>query len=318
MHTIRRFIALPIVLWLFLAIMWGTTWPVVRVGLRELPPFTFAGMRFLVAATVLALVAVARRVSLPRGVTDWAIMIGTGLSAIAVTYAFQFWGMQHVESGVAAVLFSTVPIITLVIAHAVLPDEPMTVPRVAGVLLGSGGVALIFSDRLGGTSPMAAWAVLGFMIGAVALAHAQVVVRAHGHRFDPVLLAAVQTAIGGTVLLTIGLSREGPLSAVVWSVRSVAALGYLSLVGTALGFVALYSLLRRMPVTRVNSMMLVHPLVAIGLGWAFLGERLGWPVLLGAGAIMAGLIPLLWQSRPAAAGLGDLLITGEFQAEGAE
>jgi len=298
-------------------VMWGTTWPVVRVGLQDLPPFTFAGVRFLVAASVLILVALVRRAPVPRAGADWLIMLGTGLSAIAVTYACQFWGMQHVESGVAAVLFATVPLLTLVIAHVLLPDEPMTLTRLVGVVLGTGGVALIFSDRLSGQTPMAAWAILGFLVGAVALAHAQVVVRGHGHRFDPVLLAAVQTAVGGTVLFAIGATTEGPVNAAAWSVRSVLAVAYLSLIGTAVGFVALYTLLRRMPVTRVNTMMLVHPLVAIAIGWAFLGERLGWQALLGAGAILTGLAPLVWPGRVAAPRMVDLLPTGEFQIEGA-
>ena len=94
------------------------------------------------------------------------------------------------------------------------------------------------------------------------------------------------------------------------------AVGYLSVLGTAVGFVALYYLLRRMQVTRVNSMMLVHPLVAIVLGWLVLGERLSWPVLFGAGAIVVGLVPLLRPSRRTAVEEHDLVATGEFQVEG--
>jgi len=303
--------------WLFLAFLWGTTWLVVRVGLQDLPPFTFAGIRFLVAAAVLTAVALARRTRLPRSPSDWIMMGGTGLSAIGISYAFQFWGMQHVASGLAAVLFSTVPLLTILIAHVVLPDEPMSLPRVGGVVLGTTGVALIFSDQLGGGSTMAVWAIAGFLVSAVAMAHTQVVVRARGHRVDPVLLAAVQTAVGGTVLLGVGASTEGPLLELTWSLRAVLAVGYLSVLGTAVGFVSLYYLLRHMQVTRVNSMMLVHPLVAIVLGWLVLGEQLSWSVLFGAGAIVMGLVPLLRSSRPSVRSATELLITGEFQAEGA-
>jgi len=318
MHAIKARVTFPGLVWLFLSLMWGTTWLVVRVGLEDLPPFTFAGVRFLIAALVLSVVAVARGAALPRSPGDWVIMIGTGLTTIGVTYAFQFWGMQYVASGVAAVLFSTVPLLTILIAHGLLPDEPMSLPKVTGVLLGSAGVALIFSDQLGTTNPMAGWAILGFMIAAVSLSHAQVVVRAHSHRLDPVLLAAVQTAVGGVVLISIGASREGSVLEMDWSLRAVVAVGYLSLIGTALGFVSLYYLLRRMQVTRVNSMMLVHPLVAIVLGWLVLGEALGWQVLLGAAAIVLGLVPLLRPARRAVPLVTDLMITGEFQTEGAE
>jgi drug/metabolite transporter (DMT)-like permease len=317
MRTIIGRLTLPGVVWLFLAFLWGTTWLVVRVGLQDLPPFTFAGIRFLVAAAVLTAVALARRTELPRSPSDWIMMGGTGLSAIGISYAFQFWGMQHVASGLAAVLFSTVPLLTILIAHMVLPDQPMSLPRVGGVVLGTTGVALIFSDQFGGGSTMAVWAIAGFMVSAVAMAHTQVVVRARGHRVDPVLLAVVQTAVGGTVLLGVGASTEGPLWELPWSLRAVLAVGYLSVLGTAVGFVSLYYLLRHMQVTRVNSMMLVHPLVAIVLGWVVLGEHLSWSVLFGAGAIVMGLVPLLRPSRPSMRSATELLITGEFQVEGA-
>ena len=280
MQTIVRLLKTPELVWLFLALMWGTTWVVVRVGLQDLPPFTFAGLRFLGASAVLIIIAVVRRAEWPRDLGDWVLMLGTGLTAIGLTYAFQFWGMQHVASGVAAVLFSAVPLITLLIAHLVLPDEQISLPKVGGVMLGIVGVTLIFGDQLGSAGPLAPWAMLGFLTGAVALAHSQVVIRSRGRRLDPVILAGVQTAVGGTVLMTIGGVVERPLETAVWSVRAFLALGYLSLVGTVLGFTALYWLLRRMQVTRVNSMMLVHPMVAMILGAVRLGERLSWLVLL--------------------------------------
>ncbi len=317
MRTIIARLTIPGLVWLFLAFLWGTTWLVVRVGLEDLPPFTFAGVRFLLAGILLTAIATVRRVRLPTAPSDWAMMIGTGLSAIGVTYAFQFWGMQYVASGLAAVLFSTIPLLTILIAHVVLPDEPITLRKIGGVVLGTVGVAFIFSDQLAGNSPMAIWAIVGFLIGAVAMAHAQVVVRARGHRVDPVLLAAVQTVVGGTVLLGIGTSTEGPLMDQVWSLRALLAVGYLAILGTAVGFVALYYLLRHMQVTQVNSMMLVHPLVAMVLGWMVLGEQLSWPVLLGAGAIVVGLAPLLRPSPRIERHAGNLTITGEFQIEGA-
>ena len=317
MRTIIDRLTIPGLVWLFLAFLWGTTWLVVRVGLEDLPPFTFAGVRFLLAAILLTVIAVVRRVRLPTAPSDWIMMIGTGLSAIGVTYAFQFWGMQYVASGLAAVLFSTIPLLTILIAHVVLPEEPMTMRKVGGVVLGTVGVALIFSDQLSGNSPMVIWAIIGFLVGAVAMAHAQVVVRARGHRVDPVVLAAVQTAVGGAVLFGIGTSTEGPLLDQAWSLRAVLAVAYLAILGTAVGFVALYYLLRQMQVTQVNSMMLVHPLVAIVLGWLVLDEQLSWPVLVGAGAIVFGLVPLLRPAPRTEPQAGHLTITGEFQVEGA-
>jgi drug/metabolite transporter (DMT)-like permease len=81
-----------------------------------------------------------------------------------------------------------------------------------------------------------------------------------------------------------------------WTGSALAALAYLAVLGSAVGFVALYWLLRRLPVTSVNSMMLVHPLVAMVLGWLVLGEHLTARIVVGAGAIVLGLAAIL---RPA-------------------
>jgi len=284
-------------IWVFLAVMWGTTWMAASVALRDVPPFTLAGARFLVASAILFVVVRIRRTPFPRALGAWTLMVGTGASAIGVAYAFQFWGMRHVPSAVAAVVFSAVPLLTILLAHWILPNEPITLRRSVGVITGVTGVAIIFGDQLGSGDGVAAWAVLGFVLGAVALAHAQVTIKAHGSTTDPVLLSAVQTLVGGALLLGLGTMVEGNPLRAHWTGSAVVALAYLSVLGSAVGFVALYWLLRRLPVTTVNSMMLVHPLVAIVLGWLVLGEHLTVRALFGAGAIVLGLAAIL---RPSA------------------
>ena len=82
--------------WLVLSVIWGTTWLAVRIGLNDLPPMTFAGMRFLTAALLLFAVIRMKRLRLPRASADWALVAQVGLLGIGVTYAAQFWGQQYV------------------------------------------------------------------------------------------------------------------------------------------------------------------------------------------------------------------------------
>ncbi len=279
--------------WLLLSIIWGATWLAVRVGLEDLPPMTFAGIRFLVATGVLGTVLVVRRIPLPRTSSDWMLILQTALLAIGVTYSLQFWGQQYVPSGLTAVMFSTVPLFTMVLAHVSLPSEPFTRAGLAGVVLGILGVLLILSDQLGTDNPLAVWGCLGFLVGSLSMSRAQVTVKARGGHLDPTVLATTQMAIGGTVLLGIGLATEGNPLSITWTIPAIASLSYLALVGSALALFLFYWLLRHMAVTKVMSMALVHPLVAVLLGWLVLGESLGWRVFVGGGGVLAGLALIL-------------------------
>lgn len=279
--------------WSVLSLVWGLTWLAVRIGLDDIPPLTFAGLRFLLAAAVLGTVLAVRRIPLPSDPKDWRLLTLTGLLAIGISYSTQFWGQQYVSSGLTAVMFSTVPLFALVFAHIGLPGEPMTKAKLAGVMLGLVGVAVIFSDQLQYDSPLVAWGCGGFLVGSAAMAVAQVLIKARGSHLDPLLIACYQMAVGGCTLLLIGIPADGGPFVISWTPSAVTALAYLSLIGSALAFFLLYWLLRHLQVTKVTSMALVHPLVAVVAGSLVLGETLSWRVGIGGAAVLTGLALIL-------------------------
>ena len=279
--------------WITLSVIWGLTWLAVRIGLDDLPPFNFAGIRFLVAAVVLFAAMLVRRTVLPHSRSDWVIITQTGLLTFGLAYSLQFWGQQYVPSGLTAVMFSTVPLFTMLLAHTRIPSESLTRMKLLGVTLGIAGVTLVFSDQLGAESPLAVWGCIGFLIGSLSMAYAQVVVKHSGTHIDPLVLAGCQMAIGAVALLAIGTIAEGSPIGLSWTLPAVASLSYLSLVCSALAFFLLYWLIRHMDVTKVTSMALVHPLVAVLAGWIVLDESLSWRVLVGGGTILVGLALIL-------------------------
>ena len=228
------------------------------------------------------------------------LFVGTGLGAFALSYAAQFWGMQFVPSGLAAVLFATVPLFSLMFAHLTLPEEAMTPASVGGVTLGFLGVLCIFADRLGTSDPSAMLGVAACLVGAASMAGAQVTIKARGSHLDPVVLAATQMGLAGVLLFGVGWGIEGNPLALRWTGPAVVSLAYLAVIGSALGFFLFYWLLKHVKVTRALAVMLTHPPVAIFLGWLVLGEALGWRVFVGATAIIAGLSVMLGiRKRPA-------------------
>jgi drug/metabolite transporter (DMT)-like permease len=268
--------------------IWGSTWLAIKVGLRDLPPISFAGIRFALAALILYGIVAARGLRLPWAARDWRLLLWTGLLSITVNYALVFWAELHVSSGLAAVLNATIPLFGLPLAHRSLAAEPMTPHKVGGVVLGVLGMAIVFAAELGGTTPMAAWASAGVLVASLAGAQAGVLVKARGTHLDPAVLAGVQMAFGSVPLLVGGALLEGDPLKLAWTPAALLSLGYLTVVGSVVAFLMYYWLIRHIEVTRVLLIPLITPLVAVILGYAFLGERVGWETAVGGGAILGG------------------------------
>jgi drug/metabolite transporter (DMT)-like permease len=278
---------LALLVWLCLCGIWGSTWLAIKLGLRDLPPITFAGIRFALAALILGAIVAIRGARLPTAGRDWRLLGYTGFLSITINYALVFWGEQYISSGLAAVLSATVPLFGLPIAHRYLASEPLSVPKVIGVLLGVTGVAVVFSGQLGIGGPQALWGSAGIIVAALATAHAGVLVKAQGTHIEPSVLAGVQMAGGCIPLLLGGLALEGSPLQFHWTPLALACLGYLTILGSVIAFLMYYWLIRHTAVTGVLMIPLVTPLVAVFFGVLFAGETIGWHTAVGGGAILA-------------------------------
>jgi drug/metabolite transporter (DMT)-like permease len=288
----------PVIVWLLLSLIWGSTWLFIKLGLQDLPPFTFAGLRFVVAAVVLLCVIAVRRVPLPRASRDWVFIALTGLMSFTVNYGLLFWGEQRTSSGLAAILQTIIPAFGLVIAHYYLPDERITLWKVCGIAMGIAGVALIFSDQASvedGKSALAGSAAI--VVGAFCVAYSNVLVKARAHHIEPAALAAGQMICGLVPLLVAGLTLEGNPFAFRWTTLAVLSLLYLALVGSAIAFLMFYWLVRNMDVTKTMLIPLVTPPIAVFLGWLVLDESLTWRTAAGALGIMSGIALIVTRKK---------------------
>jgi drug/metabolite transporter (DMT)-like permease len=274
--------------WLTLCIVWSSTWLVIKIGLRDLPPISYAGIRFLVAIIVLFAVSAGRVGLLPRRGFDYLLLAFTGVLMFAVNYGLLFWGELHVSSGLAAVLQATIPIFGMLFAHLMLPEEPLQLPKLLGALLAVGGVAIICERLLGFSGLMALWGGLGIILGAASAAFSNVLLKARSIQLAPAMIAAWQMMFGAAPLLVIGVMVEGNPLKFHWSAVSIFCLLYLAVIGSALTFLLLYWLLPRMTVARLQTISLITPPGAVALGWAVGGEIFSPWSLLGACLVLAG------------------------------
>ncbi|HVI82796.1 MAG TPA: EamA family transporter [Chthoniobacterales bacterium] len=274
--------------WLTLCIVWSSTWLAIKVGLRDLPPISFVGLRFVVGIAVLVTVSINRVRLLPRKGSDYFILAVTGILMFALNYTLLFWGELHVSSGLAAVLQATIPIFGMFFAHWMLPDEPLRLQKLAGALLAIGGVALICARLLDFGGVRAFWAGLGIVFGGAAAAYSNVLLKARRIELAPAMLAAWQMIFGTIPLLVLGAIVDGSPARFHWSTMSVFCLFYLAVIGSSLTFLLLYWLLPRMSVTNLQTISLITPPGAVMLGWALGGEKFPFWSLLGAAIVLVG------------------------------
>lgn len=273
--------------WSVTCLIWSTVWLFIKLGLRDLPPVSFAGIRLVIAVAVLLPVIFIRRTPLPRGGRDWALIAATGFLLLGLNYGLVFWGARYIPSGLTAVLQAATPAFTLVFAHYILPRERFTLAKLCAIGLGVAGVAVIFSDQM----HVAGWSALAGCVtvaaGALCVAFAYVVIKAYGSHLHPTSLTTGQMICGLVPLIAYGLIWEGNPLAFRWTPTAVVSLLYLALAGSVAAFWLNYWLLQRMDATNVMAMSLVEPLLAVLLGAAILGEEISSRVLLGGACVLA-------------------------------
>ena len=275
-----------LLVWVAVCVIWSTVWLFIKLGVRDVPPFGFAGVRLLVAVAVLLPIVAARRAALPRGRRDWGLVAATGFVLFTLNYGLVYWGAQFISSGLTAVLQAATPAFGLVFAHYLLPGERVTAAKVWALGLGVVGVAVIFFEELqlaGREALLGSAAVTG---GALFVALSYVLVKARGGHLRPTALMAGQMLCGAVPLLAFAFAREGSPLAFRWTPTAVAALLYLALAGSVLAFWLNYWLLRRMDATNVLLMNIVEPPLAVLFGALLLGERMTLRTALGGACVL--------------------------------
>ena len=271
-----------------LILIWGTTWAVIRIGLRGLPPFTGVAMRFGIAAIVLFAVARAFGVRPERDRRARVLGAVNAALAFSLSYGVVYWAEQWVPSGLASVLFSTFPLMVAGLAHFALPGERIQLASAAGILVGFLGVLVLFSEdlaALGGQQAVTASIV--FLLSPLAAAVANVVVKRWGKGVHPLSLTAPPMAATAVIMgvLAVIFERGRQLS---FDASSVGALLYLAIAGTAVTFFLYFWLLDRLPATRLSLITYGIPVVAVTVGTLGLGEPFTGRMFMGSGLVLVG------------------------------
>ncbi len=290
-----------IMFWL-VAVIWGSSFLLIRVGVGEMSPSQVVLIRCVIAAVGLNIVLFLRGMRLPSDMKGWRDMILLGIGNAAIPYLLIGIGEQQVPSNVTSVLQSTTALFTMPIAHFVMTDERMTLPKIIGIVLGFVGVTVLASTSATPGEDISIPHVLSILGGALSYAifsiFSRVVTarrRAQGlPKIEPLAIAA-STFIPASVFALVAMFVEPllggraatPLSAV--SSDSLIAVVVLGFVNTFIAYMFFYYVLQELGASRATTVTYVVPVVGLILGWLVLNEHIDAMLLVGAALIFAGI-----------------------------
>lgn len=272
-----------------LCVIWGSTWFVIQAGLRDLPPFTSVGVRFIIAAIVMTGLAalLSKRES---GVAPRPLLwVSLGTLNFAASYSIVYWSETQLPSGLVAVLWSIYPMLMAICGHFYLPGERLKAGHWVGFTLGFLGILLLFQTDLRalgpGAVPMGAFLLLSPAVTAIGTT----IIKRYGEHSSSLLMNRNALYLAAALLAGPMLLLEGDAE-VEWTTQAIAATTYLAVIGTVVTFGLFFWLLRHTPAYLLGLIAYITPVVALTLGWLLGGEQVTVFTLTGLGLVLLGVV----------------------------
>lgn len=278
---VKNLISVPLLAFVTIVVLLGVNFVAVRFSNAELAPFWGAALRFTIASFILFMIVLFRRLPLPRGMG----LVGASLYGILVfggTYAFVYWALLYVPSGIASVTFATIPLITLFIA-APLKLEQLTWRGLIGGVLVLIGIGIVFEEQLQADVPLVALVVLA--LAAICAALSGIVIKRFP-RSHPISTNAVAMAVGSVLLIVISRSVDESWHLPVLP-ETLNALAWL-IMSAIIAFILTVWLLSKWNASAVSYSSVLMPLVTVAVASWLAGENMTLPFVIGGAFALGG------------------------------
>lgn len=274
-------------MWALLALIWGSSFLAIGVGVQSFDPLTLVTGRMIIGAVVLTFVVLLTGRNLRLGRRGWIIAAIVGSTANIIPFMLISYAEQTVHSGVAALIMGIAPIATLSLAPFVHPDEVLTRTKLAGGFTGLFGVALLVGPEAmhgfrGDLLPL-----LALVLAALLYAGTALFTRRFPHP-DALQMAGASLLVGACVSTTLSLIMWDGEAFREVSTASLLAMIYLGLAATALAAILYFTLIPRIGAARLQQVNYIVPIVGLVLGMVFLGERPSWNAWFAVPLILTG------------------------------
>jgi O-acetylserine/cysteine efflux transporter len=275
----------PLLALAVLTAIWGVSVPVMKLGLRDIPPLGLVSLRYVCAAPVFALFLLRERLPPPRVLLAIGGLAALGLGAGQV---LQIVGVQQTSAAVATIIVATIPIFTVLFA-AVRLGQPVRAHHLAGLTVALAGIGLATAGASGAPSEAAAIGDVWLLLSSVCIAAYYVLGAELSLRHGVMTVSAWSTIFGALLLSPLAL-WEASAGHTHWTPTAMAVVAYLSLLVTVLGIWIWLHALRTLPVRVAASSQYVQPLVGIAASAAIFGTRLGLGFILGVVLVLVGIM----------------------------
>ncbi len=275
--------------WIAVCIIWGTTYLAIRVGVANLPPMLFAGLRWLIAGTIFLFYLRLKGQKLPSAGDIFPLAL-VGIALLGFGNGLVVIGEQWVNSGLTALLISTTPFWMVGIESFLPQGIKINLLTIGGLILGLSGVILIFGSHWEGLLDATYLTGILCVIGAeIFWASGSVYSKYKKINVHPLMGAAAQMIIAGSLQVLLGLIL-GEGSALQFTRDGFYAFAYLTLVGSIFGYGSYIYAIAHLPLSLVSTYAYINPIIALFLGWLILDERLDFVILIAAVIIIAGVL----------------------------
>lgn len=281
---------MDLVLLLLLGTIWGSSYLFIKVVVGEVPVLTLVAGRLLLSTAVMWLLLPLLRYTFPRSRKLWGAYAVMGFLSGTLPYVLISWGEKYIPSGLAALLQSTMPIFTVLIAYFWGGrDERMSLTMILGVIIGFVGVGVLLLPDLREGLRSSLWGQLAVVVSSVSYAGSAVFARRYIRGQPPLVSAMGQLTMGALFTLPLALAVDRPFD-LSPSLPATASWLALSILGTVVAYVIYYALIERKSATFVSTVTYIIPVNGLILGSLVLGEPLTWILLLSLALILAGVL----------------------------
>jgi drug/metabolite transporter (DMT)-like permease len=280
---------------ILLGVIWSSSFMWIKIAMREVGPITLVAFRALFGLVFCAVVILFQRVSLPRTFKAWLPLLIVGLTNIAIPFFLISWGELHIDSAVASILDATVPLFTILIAHILLQDDKITLPKTLGLIVGFVGIVILMSKDIGAsTNSLLGQAAV--IVASIFYAISAIYIRKTTED-TPGIVRSAGPLVSATATMWLGtLIFESPVQIPQLGITWVALL-FMGVLGSGLAFMMAFYLIHEIGPTRTTMVTYIFPLGGVILGVAFLHEQLTWQVIAGASLIVASLVIANWEPK---------------------
>jgi drug/metabolite transporter (DMT)-like permease len=289
-----------------LGLVWGSSFLWIKIAIQEIGPFTLVAFRLLFGLVGLLVIMRLQKQSFPRDRRVLLAYLFMGTFNTAIPFTLISWGETRIDSGLASILNGTVPLFTIVIAHFWLHDEKITLPRIAGLLVGFVGVVVLVSRDIGPQGLVGnLWGQVAVIGGSVCYAVAITFSRKHLRNQPPVLQSTMILLVADALLwLSVPIVRrvapgiESPLHVIPVLPLTWFAIAWLGLLGSCLAYLLFFYLINSWGPTRASLVTYVFPVIGLVLGIIFLKEVVDWQLVVGPLLVVAGIVVVNFIRRP--------------------